>query len=95
MTLSECKATDEITSVDASLTLADLRHDHLGLSHRTRTRSSAGPSGQRLLCDGGRDKGGCSLICRADWGQSVRTEHHLAPPNGTRGGGSGPLVSRY
>jgi hypothetical protein len=25
---------------------------------------------------------------RADWGQSVRTEHHLATPNGSRGGAS-------
>ena len=28
---------------------------------------------------------------RADWGQSVRTEHHLAPPNGSRGGASNGL----
>jgi hypothetical protein len=52
MTLSGCKATYAITSL-VSLALADLRHDHLGLSHRTRTRSSAGPSGHGLLCDPG------------------------------------------
>jgi len=30
-------------------------------------------------------------MCRADWGQLVRTEHHLAPPNGPRGGASNGL----
>jgi hypothetical protein len=33
------------------------------------------------------------LMCRADWGQLVRTEHHLASPNGPRGGASDGLTS--
>ena len=32
-------------------------------------------------------------VYRADWGQSVRTEHHLAPPDGSRGGASNGLNS--
>lgn|GEM_PF-4967835 len=31
------------------------------------------------------------LMYRADWGQLVRTEHHLASPNGPRGGASDGL----
>jgi hypothetical protein len=88
MTLSGCKAIYEIAR--SPLTLADLRHDHLGLNHRTRTRSSE----PIRCCATGARSLQVQLICRADWGQSVRTEHHLAPPNGTRGGGSGPLASR-
>jgi hypothetical protein len=30
---------------------------------------------------------------RADWGQSVRTEHHLGAPDGSRGGASNGLNS--
>jgi hypothetical protein len=33
------------------------------------------------------------LMYRADWGQLVRTEHHLASPNGPRGGASDGLRS--
>jgi hypothetical protein len=39
--------------MDAHLTLADLRHDHLGLSHRTRTRGVWAHPGQRLCVTGG------------------------------------------
>jgi hypothetical protein len=46
---------------------------------------------------GGRDgvhfdvPGQVHLMYRADWGQLVRTEHHLASPNGPRGGASDGL----
>ena len=42
------------------------------------------------LCNGGATQLGDSMY-RAGWGQSVRTEHHLALRKGSRGGGSEKL----